>query len=133
MSIIKLLSVEYNSKTNELKGGMVDRLHEILSEEDRKKVVDVLEMVSEAFIKDTDVEPVSKTKSYEPIKEEKDLSKEYFDKVEILGRLAKSLEIDKNDFMFSCLKDIPMISEMLEIEEKEAFIFLKESVDKMFE
>ena len=132
MSVLKLLSVEYDSKTNELRGGMIDRLYEILSEEEKKKVVDALEIVSEAFIEDIEVEPISKVKSYQPIKEERDLPKEYLDKIEKLGILAKSLEIDKNDFMYSCLKDLPMISEMLKIEEREAFTFLKESVDEMF-
>ena len=72
MSVLKLLSVEYDSKTNELKGGMIDRLYEILSEEEKKKVIDVLEIVSEAFIEDIEVEPISKVKSYQPIKEERE-------------------------------------------------------------
>ena len=49
METLKLLTVEFNLKTQTLTGGMSDRMLSLLNEEQVKEVVDALTFVADAF------------------------------------------------------------------------------------
>ena len=135
METLKLLTVEFNLKTQTLTGGMSDRMLSLLNEEQVKEVVDAMTLVADAFSKDMELKGCKlkeKTRSYEPIQEEEQES-ELPEGLEFAGMIAKAMGIDKEKFFVRCLKDIDELIEQTGKSEEETIITLKKALDKMFE
>ena len=135
METLKLLTVEFNLKTQTLTGGMSDNMLSLLNEEQVKQVVDAMTLVADAFSKDMESKGCKlkeKERSYEPIQEveqEGELPKG----LELAGMMAKAMGIDKEKFFVHCLKSIDELLEQTGKSEEEAIIILKKALDKMFE
>ena len=135
METLKLLTVEFNLKTQTLTGGMSDRMLSLLNEEQVKQVVDAMTLVADAFSKDMESKGCKlkeKIKSYEPIQEEEQES-ELPRGLELAGMMAKAMGIDKEKFFVRCLKDIDELIKKTGKSEEETIITLKKALDKMFE
>lgn len=136
METLKLLTVEFNLKTQKLTGGMSDRVSSLLTEEQVKQVVDAMDIVAHTFSKDiierNGGKLKEKIKSYEPIQEEEQES-ELPEGLELAGMMAKAMGVDKEKFFVHCLKNIDELMEQTGKSEEEAIIILKKALDKMFE
>ena len=135
METLKLLTVEFNLKTQTLTGGMSDRILSLLNEEQVKEVVDAMTLVADAFSKDMELKGCKlkeKVRSYEPIQEIEQES-ELPRGLELAGMMAKAMGIDKEKFFVHCLKSIDELMEQTGKSEEEAIIILKKALDKMFE
>ena len=135
METLKLLTVEFNLKTQTLTGGMSDRMLSLLNEEQVKEVVDAMTLVADAFSKDMESKGCKlkeKVRSYEPIQEIEQES-ELPEGLEFAGMIAKAMGVDKEKFFVRCLKDIDELIEQTGKSEEETIITLKKALDKMFE
>ena len=139
METLKLLTVEFNLKTQTLTGGMSDRMLSLLNEDQVKEVVDAMTLVADAFSKDMELKGCKlkeKVRSYEPIQEieqEVEQESELPRGLELAGMIAKAMGIDKEKFFVHCLKSIDELMEQTGKSEEEAIIILKKALDKMFE
>ena len=139
METLKLLTVEFNLKTQTLTGGMSDRMLSLLNEEQVKEVVDAMTLVADAFSKDMESKGCKlkeKVRSYKPIQEieqEVEQESELPEGLEFAGMIAKAMGIDKEKFFVRCLKDIDELIKKTGKSEEETIITLKKALDKMFE
>ena len=136
MEKVCLLTVEFDMETQELIGGISDRVSSLLTEEQVKQVVDAMDIVAHTFSKDiierNGGKLKEKVKSYEPIQEEEQES-ELPEGLELAGMMAKIMGVNKEKFFIHCLKSIDELMEQTGKSEEEAIIILKKALDKMFE
>lgn len=71
MSIIKLMSVEFDTEKRELTGGVASRIEKILSEEQMKDIDKAMRIVAEAFGKDSGLGEPTKVEEVEEIEVDK--------------------------------------------------------------